>query len=337
MTHSTLFDMEDETGISDGVAGAWRKLWRKSEPGTPSSGTSMGHGTPLAASGVTYRGYLGASGGESRQWMSEEQVKETQALLRMAAAAGRLGAWSVQLTGMKWLWSDEVKAIHEVPAGYEPDTEEALSFYMPGSQEALIEAFEHCARDGTPFDLELQLRTALGNDRWIRAIGEPERDAGGNITHVRGAIQDVSKFRAVADEARLTAERFTRTLETLTDGFILLDQEWCFIYVNPEAERILRKNRNELKGKCLLVEFPETAAGKFLERCQDAIAAGETVEFEKYYPPLGIWVYMRMCPSDLGLTFCIRDDTERITARRQIMRLKAQLAGQKKAPAAPLD
>ena len=33
----------------------------------------------------------------------------------------------------------------------------------------------------------------------------------------------------------------------------------------------------------------------------------------------------------------VRDAAERITARRQIMRLKARLAGQKQAPAAPLD
>jgi len=324
MAQANVMEIKDATGLGDGVASAWRRLWRRRDAAGDTA-------PPTAAltSGVTYRGYLGASGGTSASWMSEQQLKETQALLRMAAAAGRLGAWAVELPGLKWIWSDEVKAIHEVPLDFEPTTQDALSFYTAASQERVAEAFEQCASRGIPFDLELQLVTAKGNDVWIRAIGEAERDAEGNITHLRGAIQDVSKFRAVADEARLTAERFTRTLESLTDGFILLDHEWCFIYVNPEAERILRRDRDALKGRCLLVEFPETAAGKFLEKCQDAVRDGRTVEFEKYYPPLGIWVYMRLSPSDLGLTFCIRDDTERVTARRQIMKLKAQLAGHK--------
>ncbi|MEP6790473.1 MAG: PAS domain-containing protein [Ramlibacter sp.] len=321
MTQSAALEMKDATGIGEGVAGAWRRLWGP-RGNNSSTGTSL-------TSGVTYRGYLGAKGGDSASWMSDEQLKEMQALLRMAAAAGRLGAWAVELTGQKWVWSDEVKAIHEVPADYQPNTEDALSFYTPESQELALEAFEACALRGMPFDLELQLVTARGNDVWIRTIGEVERDAQGKITHVRGAIQDVSRFRAVADEARLTAERFTRTLETLSDGFMLLDHEWCFVYVNAEAERILRRNRHELKGRCLLTEFPETAAGKFLERCEIAIREGTTAEFEKYYPPLNIWVYMKFSPSDLGLTFCIRDDTERVTARRQILRLKAQLEGQK--------
>jgi PAS domain-containing protein len=282
--------------------------------------------SPYWTSGVTYRGYLGADGGVPALWFSEEQLKETQALLRMAAAAGRLGAWSVEVPGLRCVWSDEVKAIHEVPADYRPDAVDTLAFYKPPSQECLAEAFEACAKRGIPFDLELQLVTATGREVWIRAIGEADRDAQGTITHVRGAIQDISRFRAVTDEARRTTERFTRTLEGLTDGFMMLDHEWCFVYLNPEAGRILRRERGLLIGRCLLTEFPETAAGRFLEKCQDAIRDQRTVEFEKFYAPLGIWVYMKATPTDQGLTFCIRDDTERITARRELLQLKAQLA-----------
>ena len=299
-----------------GVAAAWRRLWGRRDGDTASGGRYW-------TSGVTYRGYLGADGAVAALWFSEDQHKETQALLRMAAAAGRLGAWSVELPSMKCVWSEEVKAIHGAPASFVPTSEDSLSFYTPPSQELIIDAFEACARHGAPFDIELEL--AAGNV-WIRAIGEADRDAHGTITHVRGAVQDISKFRAVTDQARRTAERFTRTLEGLSDGFMLLDHEWCFVYLNPEAERILRRERSALMGRCLLTEFPETAAGKFLEKCQDAMRDGRAVEFEKFYAPLGIWVYMKVSPSDMGLTLCIRDDTERITARRELLRLKAQLA-----------
>lgn len=324
MAQATVMKMKDDasTGIGDGVAAAWRKLWRGRDG---EGGARQGQ---YFTSGVTYRGYLGADGGASALWNSEQQAKETQSLLRMAAAAGRLGAWSIELTGMKWLWSDEVKIIHEVPLHYEPTTEDALGFYVADSRELLIEAFDACARSAKPFDIELELITARGRRVWIRAIGEAEQDSGGAVTHIRGAIQDVSKFRAVADEARLTAERFTRTLETLSDGFILLDHEWHFVYLNPEAERILRRDRQLLKGRCLLTEFPETASGKFLERCTDAIRDGKTAEFVKFHPVIGIWVYMKVSPSDLGLTLCIRDDTERINARRELIKLRAKLNAQ---------
>jgi PAS domain S-box-containing protein len=322
MAEATALGSKDAMGIGDGVAAAWRRLWRRGDGG----GRAAVQGQ-YWTSGVTYRGYLGADGAVPALWFSEEQLKETQALLRMAAAAGRLGAWSVELPGLKCVWSDEVKAIHEVPPDYQPQAGDTLAFYTPESQECMAAAFEACAGRGIPFDLELQLATAKGQLVWIRAIGEADRDAEGAITHVRGAIQDISRFKAVTEEVRRTAERLTRTLEGLTDGFMLLDHEWRFVYLNPEAERILRRDRSGLIGRCLLTEFPETAAGRFLEKCQDAIRDNRTVEFEKFYAPLGIWVYVKVSPTDQGLTFCIRDDTERITARRELLRLKAQLAG----------
>ncbi len=306
-------------GAEDSVPSGWRRLWR---------GKSVWERPPgnCWTSGVTYRGYLGVDGGVSASWMSEEQLKETQALLRMAAAAGRLGAWSLELNGMKWVWSEEVKAIHGIAPGHVPTMEEVLACYTPRSQELAMRAMEECAERGIPFDLELQLVTPTGGEVWIRAIGEADRDAHSQITHVRGAIQDVSRFRAVADEARRTTERFTRTLETLSDGFVLLDHEWRFVYLNAEAERILRRPRDSLAGRCLLTEFPETAAGRFLERCEKAIRDGRSVEFEKFLPPLGIWIHMKVSPSDLGLTVCLHDDTERINARREVLALKARLA-----------
>ncbi|MRD46161.1 PAS domain S-box protein [Caenimonas koreensis DSM 17982] len=320
---ANAFPMKQQSGLGDSVAAAFRRVFPKRGARTPAGDS------PFWTSGVTYRGYLGVSGGVSSAWVTEHQLRETQALLRMAAAAGRLGAWSVELSGNHWVWSDEVKAIHEVGDDFEPNTENALAFYEPHYQELAVSAFEQCGKHGTPFDLELQMRTARGRSVWIRCIGDAEVDAEGNITHLRGAIQDITKAREASDEVKRMAERFTRTLESLSDGFVLLDHDWCFLYMNPEAERILRRKRDDVLGKCMLTQFPETASGKFLEKCQDAIRDGHTVEFTKFYPPLGMWVYFKVWPTEQGLTFCIRDDTERITARREVLNLKARLEAQK--------
>jgi PAS domain-containing protein len=326
MTHTDALDLNDATAPDAGVAGAWRRLWsRREAPAGPRE---------YWTSGVTYRGYLGAGTGASESWRSDQQMKETQSLLRMAAAAGRLGAWSVDVQGKAWLWSDEVRAIHGVPPGFVPGGQALLALYTPASQELLRAAFEQCIERGVPFDLELQLVTPGGNPVWIHVLGEADLDVDGRVTHVRGAMQDISRFRAVADEARRTAHRFTQTLRHLPDGFVLLDPGWCFVYLNPEAERILRRRSADLLGRCLLTEFPETATGRFLEKCEAALRDGRSVEFEKFYPPLGIWLHMKVSPSDLGLTLCIHDDTDRIVARREVLALKAQVEALKAAAAA---
>lgn len=310
---------DDRTDVTDATGGAWRRLWRREADLDPG-----GRGEAPTA-GVTYRGYLGITGGATDAWRTEQEIKQTQALLRMAAAAGRLGAWEVERARRTLHWSDEVKAMHGVRADFRPDFHRVLRLYTLRSQQVLLEAFEPCMERGVPFDVELELQPGHGRSGWIHVLGEADRDADGRITHVRGAMQDVSRFRAIADDARRTAERLTGTLEQLTDGFVLLDHEWRFVYLNPGAARILRRHRERLTGKCLLTEFPETASGRFIERCQGVMRDGRAIELAKYYPPLGIWIQMKIWRSDIGLTLCLHDDTERMNAQREILQLKAQV------------
>jgi hypothetical protein len=89
---------------------------------------------------------------------------------------------------------------------------------------------------------------------------------------------------------------------------------------------VLNRRREELQGRLLMDEFPEVATGRFMDQCRSAQRTGSTVEFERFYRPLGIWVAIKVSPSLQGITLCMRDDTERITARREILQLKARLA-----------
>jgi signal transduction histidine kinase/CheY-like chemotaxis protein len=101
-------------------------------------------------------------------------------------------------------WSDQVCAIHEIPAGTAPGVKEAIAYYTPEFREIIQGNFEACARDGTSFDLELQIITATGRRIWVRAIGAAERDASGAITNLRGAIQDIDDRRKLQDQLRQT-------------------------------------------------------------------------------------------------------------------------------------
>jgi PAS domain-containing protein len=60
------------------------------------------------------------------------------------------------------------------------------------------------------------------------------------------------------------AERFAQSLERLSDGLVLLDEKWRFVYLNAKAERILRSGPPALARRRLLVELQETAAGDTL-------------------------------------------------------------------------
>ena len=92
----------------------------------------------------------------------EEALRASESLLRTAGRIARFGAWRVELPAFRLQWSDEVCAIHDLPPGASPSVEEAFAFYAPEDREAVRRAVDHCARLGTPFDLEARMITARG-------------------------------------------------------------------------------------------------------------------------------------------------------------------------------
>lgn len=114
-------------------------------------------------------------------------------LLKIAGNAARLGGWILDLDAQRVLWSDEVAAIHDLPAGYTPSMEEGMNYFVPEHRPIIDQAVHACIHQGEPYDLELEKITALGRRIWVRTIGQPVRDSYGNIVRLQGAFQDITE------------------------------------------------------------------------------------------------------------------------------------------------
>jgi PAS domain S-box-containing protein len=209
-----------------------------------------------------------------------------------AALAGRLcrmGAWSVDLPVVKVRWSDEVCDIHEEPRGFAPPIDSALDYYAPEFRETIREAFEACVRDGTPFDLELQLVTTKGDRIWVRSIGEAQRDAAGVVLRVQGAFQDITerhqlerelKEAKVAAALREGAERYNFLAEAVPQIIFTTLPDGRLDYANKAWFDFSGMTFDQTKswGWSTLLhpdDFQECVA-----RWTHAFAMGENFEFE---------------------------------------------------------
>jgi PAS domain S-box-containing protein len=140
-----------------------------------------------------------------------------EGLLQTAGRVTRLGGWSVDLQSMRVLWSDEVAAIHEMPPGYSPTVDEGIAFYAPEWRQRISEVFEACAREGTPYDEEMEILTGRGRRVWVRTVGEAIRDDSGTVVGVHGAFQEITP-RKRAEEAlrhRLTFQALLSRISTM--------------------------------------------------------------------------------------------------------------------------
>lgn len=156
---------------------------------------------------------------------TEESLRRSDTLLRIAGRAARLGAWSYQLGADHIELSDEACAIHELPPGSTPSLDAALQFYPQHERERMRTLVNDCARHGAPYDVEVEMCTASGRPLWVRAIGEAVRDGDGRIVRLQGAVQDISE-RKQAERALENERRFLRALlENLAEGVVACDAE----------------------------------------------------------------------------------------------------------------
>jgi len=107
----------------------------------------------------------------------------------------RVGTWEVDLVKSEVFWSKIVREIHEVPENYKPDLETGINFYKEGSSRNTIKkAIAESIKQGTSFDVEVELVTAKNNIIWVRTMGQAEM-IDGRCVSILGVFQDINEMK----------------------------------------------------------------------------------------------------------------------------------------------
>ena len=124
------------------------------------------------------------------------------------------------------------------------------------------------------------------------------------------------------DAAMLVSE----ALESTSDGVLLLDREWRFLYLNENARVSIGQGR-ELLGKNVWEEFPAAAGLRFWTEYHRAMEQRVPVSFESYYPaPIDAWFEMQAYPTASGISVFFRDVTKKKAAEVRLRLLEQAVA-----------
>jgi len=147
------------------------------------------------------------------------------------------------------------------------------------------------------------------------------------LADLAGVVMDELNLRHYASDLdasrqahQETSEHRKRILESITDAFIALDDDWTLTYVNAQAESLLERPRNELLGRTLWSEFPDAIGSVFQEKYETAMEQNTTVEFVEYYQPLDRWFEVKAFPFEGGLSIYFDDVTGRMEAQEDLRR-----------------
>jgi PAS domain S-box-containing protein len=138
-------------------------------------------------------------------------------------------------------------------------------------------------------------------------IANQERDIF-SIIKYRKRYEDL-KIEKKRVEKRLTSQLET-SLQNISDGFVSLDNNWRYTFINKKAAEFLGKSPESLIGKNMWTEFPEGVNHSFYKVYHDALETQKTIYFEDYYEPMDKWFENRIYPSPDGLTIYFTDITE---------------------------
>ena len=130
-------------------------------------------------------------------------------------------------------------------------------------------------------------------------------------------IRELAERNQARVAVQESARAMTEILEKTTDAFFAVDREWRFIYLNPEAETLLGRRRDEVIGKELWKEFPQLNGSPFEVNYRRVMTDQMPVEFEASDPAGKVWFEMRAYPSGGGVSVFFRDVTERKRAEEE--------------------
>ena len=159
-------------------------------------------------------------------------------LFEVVTKVARVGGWRLDVASQQLEWSDEVFAIHDLPPGESLTAAQAMAYCAPEWRAHVQERAAACTQRGESVDEEFEIITAKGRRTWVRTTGEAVRDAEGRITHMQGALQDISREKGAEVALAMSENRFQRIASALPMLIWTADADGRVDYANDRFSEI---------------------------------------------------------------------------------------------------
>ncbi len=182
--------------------------------------------------------------------ISREELREEEELLDKAYKLAHIGTWEYDMINDDLYWSDVTKEVHGFGPDYIPDVESTVLLFKEGyNRDTFAKAAEDAIERNIPFDVELKIVSGKGDERWIRATGEPEYNDEGVCVRFYGISQNVTDRRQAEENLELNERRFKALVQDGMDMIAILDEEANYKYVSPASTKVLGMPPDFFGGK----------------------------------------------------------------------------------------
>jgi two-component system, cell cycle sensor histidine kinase and response regulator CckA len=150
----------------------------------------------------------------------------------------------------------------------------------------------------------------------------------GEVVAVLGIARDLDELEGALRAQADLESRLEDTLNSISDGFILLDKDFRFTYLNTRAEEIGRYPAAELIGKVVWDVYPEMLGTELSIAYTRARDERVSVVAHEHYAPYDVYLEQTAYPAGDGIAVYIRDTTEEVHSQRALAENERKLADQ---------
>jgi PAS domain S-box-containing protein len=246
------------------------------------------------------------------------QVRRFERMLDEAEAIAHVGSWEVDVATQRVSWSSETYRIHELPIGSTPPTlEEATSFYAPEHREAIRGAVGRGLAAGEPWELDLEIVTARGHRRWVRASGRAE-SVDGRVVRLYGALLDIDTLK----RTQIQLQQQGDWLRMSIDASNLAAWRWfpatdeAYVQYRSGSMRSAAETTSVRDWLDLVDPADRARVGEaFWRTARDGTATNEEY---RIHEPGGTmrWLFTRATRSESADGFVVTGTTQDVTERR---------------------
>ena len=235
--------------------------------------------------------------------ISEKRYKESQEIAKMAS-------WFYDFKTQQNYWSDEVfKMIGLSPNNEALSLEYYLSFVHEDDKKRVGDfSFKNLLKNPNQ-NLNYKIYTKQGEIKHLyekRSVVIKD----GRVERIIGICQDISERVISGKSLSVTKQLLSNTLSSIQDGFVILDENSNYLYVNQVAAKLLGKKEEELIGRHIWTEFPEKEGYPFFDNYQIAFKSRKPLDFENYFAPWNRWFKNRIIPSNNSMLLFFHEITE---------------------------
>lgn len=118
-----------------------------------------------------------------------------------SSALARIGVWECDLATEALTWTDGVYDLFELPRGSPLERARIVELYDDESRREMERLRAHAIAEGGSFSLDIHIRTAKGNARWLRLTADVERENGRPV-RIFGTKQDITAEKLAREKVR---------------------------------------------------------------------------------------------------------------------------------------